>query len=1221
MKRIILQLMSELSNLTSPFNPVDINKIFAKYPSLDATQVQPELQNHLEQLLALNTLTKQCFDLANQKHCLSSQQEHLTALSEELYITQENIDTLLGQMQLCMKSVNTSFHNLMPQINENLLKVDKITPPYSATVDNKTQKIAVEEYSLQLSTRLGEIDTRAARLKFLQLKKAIHDLLDELRTDGINLSTRDDKNSLKKLIASVALSLSQLKEIKPKMTELHQLFSRQISGIDIQAKVQELKRQTAHVEKLLEPIELELSINTLDPKIKERLSEEFQLSSKKSDLIKAYQNKLPSALTYIDPYAWKSWVQDQHQYEIAQLKAENSVSYLLLLEQEHKLTLDKIRLVNEIKILGSLLSTAQSFPGSDSGIPLLIKQANMLFSECILLLPPLGVSSIASPADYYLAIFSYIPVIEQKLEQMAVILNRLQTVDNLQIEIIQLETQHKFESNINSLPVTQKDFERLTQHIESEKPEKELLMQQYELCKSFLVKARNLEEIKRQLQASIVRKKDIEKTLSVANLGDPIQDQMSIISGQLADLRVLIAAGIKQISLLPLPIEQSKEQQDSALEVVQEAKSATLAHEQLEQAAQESLNLDQLSMLTPECQTGPILSPDQTVSLSKHPIPNEVMDCSSSTSTFSFPDYNEPDTRFDSPESLDTSFIVEQPFRESLPDPEDTSNRVLLAPVKPRSMQPDEQLVYFVATSLNSDPALRPTEEKRGDPLTAPEMIVLASKPPLLSEESQNAITSPAVPLSLKSDQIVIINESPYELTSSDNIASTSTETLLAATPELDKQSTSPFLSKLKQIKLPITAQEKPVEQLASSGEIVLIIKKASLTQPVSNQQSASSVPTDLNPDQPLTPIQDNTVRQLLSLDKIVITPNSLSTKAAGDEQSFPIIPTELLPDEALPCAHEKLETDLLSSNKIVLNLQQALTVKNIPEEQSISISLPDLKVRQLATEASEELLISSSPRTQKFFVKSLYNADGFILAPSSLNHPELQKWQDCYQQSLNYLKYHSIDIQQWYMDLYKAIEAYSNDEDTYKKSHLIRDILFELQYKKDLGVIKAYMRLCPHPEKDLHLLLSLKPNLPLVDESFGDVSELQDKPAELTSLYAQYTKLKKDHPVEGKLLLQAIHSLQMAKIFIDTHDSNISVTQIPHLSKDPRYEPLKRHRGFFKLWEAIEDFFRMLIGKITGQVEFEYTNRPCFFRTKSAQLVEEADLIIQNDLLPQSAT
>ena len=159
-------------------------------------------------------------------------------------------------------------------------------------------------------------------------------------------------------------------------------------------------------------------------------------------------------------------------------------------------------------------------------------------------------------------------------------------------------------------------------------------------------------------------------------------------------------------------------------------------------------------------------------------------------------------------------------------------------------------------------------------------------------------------------------------------------------------------------------------------------------------------------------------------------------------------------------------------------------------------------------------------------------------------------------------------------------------------------------------------MRLCPVPEIDLNKLLSFKPDLPLVGEPFDEITELQDAPAELQPLYAQYRKLKKEHPIEGELLLQAIHSLHMAKIFIATPHSNISATQLPSLSRDPRYEPLKRHRGFFKVWEAIEDFCRMLIGKIMGQAEFEYTKRPCFFRTKSAQLVEEADLIIQKDLL-----
>ena len=117
MKRTIQQLMSALSTLTAPFNPVDIKKIFDKHPPLDATQVPTELKKYAEQLLALNDLTNQSFELANQRHSLSVEQERLAHLAEEDDLTQRNIYTLQEQMRESTELVNNSFQLLLPQIN------------------------------------------------------------------------------------------------------------------------------------------------------------------------------------------------------------------------------------------------------------------------------------------------------------------------------------------------------------------------------------------------------------------------------------------------------------------------------------------------------------------------------------------------------------------------------------------------------------------------------------------------------------------------------------------------------------------------------------------------------------------------------------------------------------------------------------------------------------------------------------------------------------------------------------------------------------------------------------------------------------------------------------------------------------------------------------------------------------------------------------------------
>ena len=270
---------------------------------------------------------------------------------------------------------------------------------------------------------------------------------------------------------------------------------------------------------------------------------------------------------------------------------------------------------------------------------------------------------------------------------------------------------------------------------------------------------------------------------------------------------------------------------------------------------------------------------------------------------------------------------------------------------------------------------------------------------------------------------------------------------------------------------------------------------------------------------------------------------------------------------------------------------------------------------------APDELDLEPSTTQQQKPVQQLDISDEVVLPlplPSPNSPTELQQIREWHQQNLNLLLIHPTDVLEWYQKIYTACEEYlSENPSSFKTSYLIRDILFELQHKTDLDIIRAYMRLCPNPDKDIHILLLLKPNIPLIDEPFDEINALQDAPAELKPLYAQYKKLKINYPVEGALLLQAIQSLRIAKVMLSEPNSTISAKDIPSISQDPRYEALKRHRGFIKVLEAIEDFFRLIIGKITGQPEFEYNKRPCFFKTKSAQLVEDADLIIQSDLQP----
>ncbi len=231
---------------------------------------------------------------------------------------------------------------------------------------------------------------------------------------------------------------------------------------------------------------------------------------------------------------------------------------------------------------------------------------------------------------------------------------------------------------------------------------------------------------------------------------------------------------------------------------------------------------------------------------------------------------------------------------------------------------------------------------------------------------------------------------------------------------------------------------------------------------------------------------------------------------------------------------------------------------------------------------------------------------------PEALN--QLEKWHIA---NIEALAKYPEELRTWYLDLYAvATLAVKQSPYSYKYSHLIRDVFFELHTKQEIDVLYTYIRMCPSPKEHCEVLLSLKPDHKISEQLF-DEKEEQLLPEPLQKLYRHYKNLKERHSVAAELLLQTIHSLH----FIYQNQAKVSVAfVIPQITEDPRYDFLKRQRGFLRVWELIEDFCRLIIGKITGQPEYEYRKRPSFFKTCSEQLIEEAESFVSKTKSPSVA-
>ncbi|HFR4884080.1 TPA: Dot/Icm type IV secretion system effector LepA [Legionella pneumophila] len=372
------------------------------------------------------------------------------------------------------------------------------------------------------------------------------------------------------------------------------------------------------------------------------------------------------------------------------------------------------------------------------------------------------------------------------------------------------------------------------------------------------------------------------------------------------------------------------------------------------------------------------------------------------------------------------------------------------------------------------------------------------------------------------------------------------------------------------------------VPELTLRTQVVQQSSESSLEQQVPNGQETLAV-VKSSPSEPLRPSTPE-------VPAISRKPNGLSLFNGHDELSE---------DNILAFFDE-------AGNQISISSEEDSETFTIDRGKIISSGI-DKAFKEKPVSTGHELDKLSNPQHQE-------SAPSISpLPPSSILLK--QKLDSFHVQNMEYIKQHSEEIQLWYKGLYDAAQSSCVNEALGLKSlHLLKDILFELKNQNDLSVLLAYKRMCPNPLQDIQNILRLKPALPILDESIDEEQQLKNWPEELQKFHQQYVKLKKEHPLEAELFIQAIHSLISIKHLMELPDTKTSNREaMPLITQDPRYEPLKRHRGFIRAWEYIEDFFRMLIGKLTGQDEYEYSKRPCFFKTRSHRLLEEVDTMLHS--------
>ena len=284
-------------------------------------------------------------------------------------------------------------------------------------------------------------------------------------------------------------------------------------------------------------------------------------------------------------------------------------------------------------------------------------------------------------------------------------------------------------------------------------------------------------------------------------------------------------------------------------------------------------------------------------------------------------------------------------------------------------------------------------------------------------------------------------------------------------------------------------------------------------------------------------------------------------------------------PSEQEPCSTEYQATEqppIIAENK-----EQALATA-----EYVTASIPaDLSTDGLISSESEELSTEVPP-----------------MAPNYRD--ELEQLHYWHQKNMLALNQYSKEVKNWYLKLFNTSEqAIQNSIHCYKYVQLMRDVAFAFAHKLD--TISCYQRMCPQPQEQCDVLLALKPNVPIArGELFDSTGQL---PRHFHAALQHYRHLKVRHPLEAELLAQALHSL----LYVYQSQEQTVKTNLRYITDDPKYDLLKRHRGFLKVWQLVEDIINFIMGIIKGKAEQEQ-HKPCFFKTRSLQLLEQVQS--QND-------
>lgn len=329
------ELKKSLANLPESYSLTDLTNIFDGYQLLLATPCA-ELDPLYSEWKSLNTIYQQYIDwqnhnLQNMDFCVHEHKHKLKSAKKNV----RNISTLTPDLQTEYEQLKQTIEpELLDLLNEFIATQTKQDKSQAQFInhDLKDQLGTIEEYRGLIETEINHISLEIARLALYTNDKQRKETVSLLQQLNIIIPSSCGLEELPALMTQVNEQLQITQKNESSLEEFHKQFAQQFSGKNAMLEIETLSCAKQKIDEDLQKLTTQISQIKLDDSAIRKVAAQFKDAPDKKILLEELQTKLTKHTSYINPYAWRTWLathKDEFKREIAAQTLELQLTQLL----------------------------------------------------------------------------------------------------------------------------------------------------------------------------------------------------------------------------------------------------------------------------------------------------------------------------------------------------------------------------------------------------------------------------------------------------------------------------------------------------------------------------------------------------------------------------------------------------------------------------------------------------------------------------------------------------------------------------------------------------------------------------------------------------------------------------------------------------------------------------------------------------------------------------